>query len=150
MFKFFFDILSTRLFGNLSCPFRFRSSLLPGSGPVKFLTRFHACFVPARFSGAFSCPFDLLTILNAFSRFPVCAHAHSFSKSLRFSRPLGLCSLHPLFQSGNFTPMFVPASISIARLFIFVSDILSIIAHLLSFVQFKVAFDALLTGLPKK
>ena len=40
--------------------------------------------------------------------------------------------------------MFVPASISIVQLFIFVSGIVSIIAHLLSFLQFKVAFDALL------
>ena len=41
-------------------------------------------------------------------------------------------------------PMFVPASISIVQLFIFVSGILSIIAHL----QFKVAFDALLARAP--
>ena len=60
----------------------------------------------------------------------------------------GLCSFYPLFQSGNVIPVFVPASISIARLFIFVSDILSIIAHLLSFLQFKVAFDALLARAP--
>ena len=45
-------------------------------------------------------------------------------------------------------PMFVPASISIVQLFIFVSGILSIIAHLLSFLQFKVAFDALLARAP--
>ena len=44
--------------------------------------------------------------------------------------------------------MFVPASISIARLFIFVSVVLSIITHLLSFRQFKVAFDALLAKAP--
>ena len=44
--------------------------------------------------------------------------------------------------------MFVPASISIARLFIFVSVVLSIITHLLSFRQFKVAFDALLARAP--
>ena len=44
--------------------------------------------------------------------------------------------------------MFVPASISIARLFMFASDILSIIAHLLYFLQFKVAFDALLARAP--
>ena len=44
--------------------------------------------------------------------------------------------------------MFIHASISIARLFTFVSDILSIIAHLLSFLQFKVAFDALLASAP--
>ena len=44
--------------------------------------------------------------------------------------------------------MFVPAPISIAWLFIFVSDILSIIAHLLSFLQFKVAFDALFARAP--
>ena len=72
-----------------------------------------------------------------------------FSKSLHFSGAhWGLCSFHPLFQSGNFIPMFVPASISIARLFIFVSDIISIIAHLLSFLQFKEAFDALLARAP--
>ena len=45
-------------------------------------------------------------------------------------------------------PMFVPASISIVQLFIFVSGILSIIAHLLSFLQFKVTFDALLARAP--
>ena len=45
-------------------------------------------------------------------------------------------------------PIFVPASISIVQLFIFVSGILSIIAHLLSFLQFKVAFDALLARAP--
>ena len=45
-------------------------------------------------------------------------------------------------------PMFVPASISIVQLFIFVSGILSIIAHLLSFLEFKVAFDALLARAP--
>ena len=44
--------------------------------------------------------------------------------------------------------MFVPASISIARLFIFVSVVLSIITHLLSSRQFKVAFDALLARAP--
>ena len=44
--------------------------------------------------------------------------------------------------------MFVPAPISIAWLFIFVSDILSIIAHLLSFLQIKVAFDALFARAP--
>ena len=44
--------------------------------------------------------------------------------------------------------MFVPASISFARLFIFVSVVLSIITHLLSFRQFKVAFDALLARAP--
>ena len=44
--------------------------------------------------------------------------------------------------------MFVPASISIARLFIFVSMLLSIITHLLSFRQFKVALDALLARAP--
>ena len=60
----------------------------------------------------------------------------------------GLCSFHSLFQSGNFIPIFVPASISIARMFIFVSDIISIIAHLLSFLQFKVAFDVLLARTP--
>ena len=45
-------------------------------------------------------------------------------------------------------PVFVPASLSIVQLFIFVSDILSIIAHLLSFLQFRVAFDALLARAP--
>ena len=45
-------------------------------------------------------------------------------------------------------PMFVPASISIVQLFIFVSGIISIIAHLLSFLQFKVSFDALLARAP--
>ena len=44
--------------------------------------------------------------------------------------------------------MFVPASISFARLFLFVSVVLSIITHLLSFRQFKVAFDALLARAP--
>ena len=44
--------------------------------------------------------------------------------------------------------MFVPVSISIARLSIFVSVVLSIITHLLSFRQFKVAFDALLARAP--
>ena len=102
MFIFFFYILRIRLFGNLSCPFRFRSSLWSVSGPVKFLTRFHACFVPARFSGAFSCPFDLLIILNAFSRFPACAHAHSFFKSLHFSGPLGSLFLSPSLSVGKF------------------------------------------------
>ena len=45
-------------------------------------------------------------------------------------------------------PMFVPASISIMQLFISVSGIISIIAHVLSFLQFKVAFDALLARAP--
>ena len=45
-------------------------------------------------------------------------------------------------------PMFAPASISIVQLFIFVSGILSIIVHLLSFLQFEVALDALLTRAP--
>ena len=45
-------------------------------------------------------------------------------------------------------PMFVPASLSIVQRFILVSDILSIIAHLLSFLQFKVAFDTLLARPP--
>ena len=106
-------------------------------------------FVPACFSGALSCPFDLLAILNAFSRFPAYAHAHSF-QTLRISLThWGLCSFHPLFQLGNFIPMFVPSSISIARLFIFISVVLSIITHLLSFRRSKVAFGALLAGLPR-
>ena len=41
-------------------------------------------------------------------------------------------------------PIFVPASLSIVHRLILVPDILSIIAHLLSFLQFKVAFDMLL------
>ena len=45
-------------------------------------------------------------------------------------------------------PVFVPASLSIVQMFIFVSDILSIIAHLLPFLQFRVAFDALLARAP--
>ena len=44
--------------------------------------------------------------------------------------------------------MFVPASILFARLFIFVSVVLSIITHLLSFRKFEVAFDALLERAP--
>ena len=71
-----------------------------------------------------------------------------FSKSLHFSGHWGLCSFHPLFQPGNFIPIFVPSPISIARLFIFVSDSLSIIAHLLPFLQFRVSFDALLARAP--
>ena len=45
-------------------------------------------------------------------------------------------------------PMFVPASLSIVQRFILVPDIISIIAHLLSFLQFKVAFDRLLARAP--
>ena len=45
-------------------------------------------------------------------------------------------------------PMFVPASLSIVQRFILVPDILSIIAHLLSFLKFKVAFDMLLASPP--
>ena len=45
-------------------------------------------------------------------------------------------------------PMFVPASLSVVQRFILVSDILSIIAHLLSFLKFKVAFDTLLSRPP--
>ena len=45
-------------------------------------------------------------------------------------------------------PMFVPAPLSTVQLFIFVSDIISIIAHLLPLLQFKVAFDALLARAP--
>ena len=44
--------------------------------------------------------------------------------------------------------MFVPASLSIVQRFILVPDILSIVAHLLSFLQFKVAFDMLLARAP--
>ena len=86
--------------------------------------------------------------------FPACSHAHSFSKYRLLSDPLGLCSFHPLLQSGkllqsrNLMPMFGPASLSIVQRFVFVSDIFSIIVHLLSFLQFKVAFDTLLARAP--
>ena len=87
-------------------------------------------------------------ILMPFRFFPACSHAHSLSKYLLLFRPLGLCSFHPLLQSGNLMPMFVPASLSIVQRFILVSDILSITVHLLSFLQFKVAFDTLLARAP--
>ena len=45
-------------------------------------------------------------------------------------------------------PMSVPTSLSIVQRFILVSDILSIIVHLLSFLQFKVALDTLLARAP--
>ena len=71
-----------------------------------------------------------------------------FSKSLHFSGPLGPLFLLPSLSVGKFHTHVRSFSISIARLFIFVSDILSIIAHLPSFLQFKVAFDALLARAP--
>ena len=69
-------------------------------------------------------------------------------KSLHLSGPLGSLFISPSLAVGKSHTHVRSCSSFIGQLLIFVSDILSITACLLPYLQFKVAFDALLARAP--